>query len=158
MVYSRLLPLLDSYQSNDQCGVRPCIRLDDALVVAESIISKCNEFNLPLWIASLDIEKAFDRVSRACIFDALRAQEINEPMISLPIQLYSRQTEASSGSNTFSNRRGVRQGDVISSVLFNAVLEHAFRKWKARLQHHGWLLDNTIAERITNIKYADDIM
>ena len=44
------------------------------LVVAETIISKCNEFNLSLWIASFDIEKAFDRVSRACIFDALRPQ------------------------------------------------------------------------------------
>ena len=31
----------------------------------------------------------FDRASRACIFDALRKKGINEPMITLLIELYS---------------------------------------------------------------------
>ena len=68
MVYSQLFTLLDNYQSNDQCGFRLGMRLDDAPVVGETIICKCNELNLPLWIASLDIKKAFDRVSRACLY------------------------------------------------------------------------------------------
>ena len=141
MVYSRLLPLLDSHQSNDQCGFRPGMRLDDALVVAETVISKCNEFNLPLWIASLDIKKAFDRVSRACIFEALRAQGISEPMIALLIELYSCQTGATSGSKTFSILRGVRQGDVISSPVqccsrtcFSKMESEASRPWVATRQ------------------------
>ena len=82
----------------------------------------------------------------------------NEPTIALLIELYYCQTGDTSESKTFSIRRGVRQGDIISSILFNAVLEHAFRKWKARLQDHGWLLDNSISERNTNIRYADDMM
>ena len=128
IMYSRLLPLPDSYHNINQCGFRPGLRLDDALVMAEIIISKCNELNLYLWIVSFGIKKAFDRVSRACIFDALRAQGINEPMIALLIELYSCQTGATSGSKTLSMRRGVHQGDATSSILFNAVLEHAFRK------------------------------
>ena len=89
MVSSRLLMLLASYESNDNCRFRLGMRLDDAFVVAETIIFKCNEFSLPLYIASLDIKKAFDRVFRAGIFDALQAQEINEPMIALLIELCS---------------------------------------------------------------------
>ena len=42
-------------------------------------------------------------------------------------------------------------------MLFNAALEIAFRKWKTRLSHHGLLL-HVNHERLTNTRYADDIM
>ena len=50
----------------------------------------------------------------------------------------------------------VKQGDVISPILFNAGLEHAMRKWKAKLVHHGVQLGHV--SRLTNIRYADDLM
>ena len=61
-VYNRLLPILDRHQSHDQYNFRPSIRLEDALVVAEGMISKCNEHHLPIWLASLDHEKTFDKI------------------------------------------------------------------------------------------------
>ena len=45
---------------------------------------------------------------------------------------------------------------VISPILFNAGLEHAMRKWKAKLFHHGVQLGH--GNRLTNIRYADDLM
>ena len=42
-------------------------------------------------------------------------------------------------------------------MLFNAGLETAIRRWRARLQTHGLLLCNG-SERLTNIRYADDLM
>ena len=57
---------------------------------------------------------------------------------------------------TFPIQRGVKQGDVISPLLFNAGLEHAMRKWKLRLQHCGFDLGN--GEILTNMRYADDVM
>ena len=110
------------------------MRVDDALIVSETIFSKYNEFKLQLGIASLDIKHGFDGVSRAYIFDALCAQGTKEPMIALLVELYFRRAGGTSGSNTLPLRRGVRQGDVISSVLFNAVLEHAFRTWMTTRQ------------------------
>ena len=41
-------------------------------------------------------------------------------------------------------------------VLFNAGLEHAMRKWKTKLVHHGVQLGH--GSRLTNIRYADDLM
>ena len=61
------------------------------------------------------------------------------------------------GNDYFDIQRGVKQGDVISPMLFNVALEIAFRKWKLRLTHHG-LLVNVDHERLTNSRYADDIM
>ena len=69
-------------------GFRLGIRLEDALVVLETLISKTREWNIPLWIASLDLKKAFDKISFSCIFSALCAQGISDEMVSLLLDLY----------------------------------------------------------------------
>ena len=63
------------------------------------------------------------------------------------------------GLHQFPITRGVRQGDILSALLFNAVLEHAMQKWKRKLRSHGFCLhpDNE-HERLTNVRYADDIL
>ena len=48
MLYNRLLHQLDSCQHFDQCGIRPGVRIEDALVVVETLISKTLEWNVPL--------------------------------------------------------------------------------------------------------------
>ena len=57
----------------------------------------------------------------------------------------------------FAIHRGVKQGDVISSIILNATIEFVFQRWKTRLHSHGWLLDSRYL-RLTNIRYADDMM
>ena len=44
-----------------------------------------------------------------------------------------------------------------SPFLFNAGLEVAIRRWKGRLLEHGLVLGGGRA-RLTNIRYADDLM
>ena len=57
----------------------------------------------------------------------------------------------------FDISRGVRQGDVLSPMLFNAALESVMRRWKRRLHDHGLLLAPQF-ERLTNLRYADDLL
>ena len=59
----------------------------------------------------------------------------------------------------FPIKRGVRQGDVLSPSLFNTVLEDALRKWKRRLTNHGVsIVNDAEVPRLTNIRYADDLL
>ena len=51
----------------------------------------------------------------------------------------------------------MKQGDVLSAILFNCVLDSVFVKWKAQLFHEGIQVRGS-GERITNIRYADDIL
>ncbi|OLP93183.1 Retrovirus-related Pol polyprotein from type-2 retrotransposable element R2DM [Symbiodinium microadriaticum] len=70
--------------------------------------------------------------------------------------LYSSQTGSVSDSRKFHIGRGVKQGDIISPLLFNAGLEHAIREWKACLHDEG--IHIGAPANLTNIRYADDLM
>ena len=84
-------------------------------------------------------------------------QGVPDHYTNLLAALYADQTAATRGSRPFPIRRGGKQGDIISPISFNAGLELAFRKWKKRLTTKWQLLDGD-GGRLTNARYADDIM
>ena len=91
------------------------------------------------------------------LFRSLRRQ-MDHDYVALLELLYKTQ-HGNVGTHCFPITRGVRQGDVLSPVLFNVVLECAMAKWKTKLRSHGFCLhpDNE-HDRLTNIRYADDIL
>ena len=46
---------------------------------------------------------------------------------------------------------------MLSAIIFNCVLDIAFENWKTSLVHEGLLLEGDF-ERLTNTRYADDIL
>ena len=87
-------------------------------------------FRIPLWLASLDLRKAFDRIEWTQLFEALKDQGVPEEYLSLIATLYDGQVGSLGQQGQFDIKRGVKQGDVLSPVLFNAGLELAIRRWK----------------------------
>ena len=138
MLYGRIRPLLDAQQSEEQTGFRAGIRIEDALMIFETMASRCAEFQLPLWMASLDLKKAFDRVEHFALFEALRDQGLPEAELAILLDLYWDQTGSANGSRRFSILRGIKQGERFSSLFFNVVIENVFWHWKDKLDEHGW--------------------
>ena len=99
--------------------------------------------------------KSWSNVDQSTIGDPAEKLGVSRPYLKLLAALYCNQTGDVNGK-TFPIQRGVKQGYVISPLLFNAGLEHAMRKWKLRLQHCGFDLGN--GEIFTNVRYADDLM
>ena len=55
-------------------------------------------------------------------------------------------------------KRGTKQGDPISSTLFNAVLESAMRPLKHRWTNLGYGIDMGNGEFLQNARFADDVL
>jgi hypothetical protein len=73
-------------------GFRSTTGVDDALLVLECVIGKSIEWNVPLWIVSIDLRKAFDRVCYSSLFDALMEQGVDESYLALLTRVYSGQS------------------------------------------------------------------
>ena len=61
------------------------------------------------------------------------------------------------GSESFRDSRGVMQGDILSTILFNCVLDLAFERFKDNLGDQGIFIANG-CQRLTNIRCADNVM
>ena len=156
MIYTRINGILNFHQSDEQIGFRSGFRIEDAFLVFESIVEMSLEYNVDLWIISIDLRNTFDQIEHVALFDAMREHQVPEAYIHLIGALYSNQSGKVDNSDHFEIRRGVKQGDVISALLFNCALDIAFYRWKQRLGDHGILMSN--GRRMTNIRYADDIL
>ncbi len=97
---------------------------DDALHVLRMVVEKAAQWGEKLWMATLDVEKAFDKVHQDKLLEALMAFEIEVSVVSVLRKLY-RGMEAyvqlwlGAESRRFEVQRGVRQGDSLWPVLFN---------------------------------------
>jgi hypothetical protein len=157
LLLNRLAPFLEHEQPADQLGFRRGLGIDDAMVVLENVCGKCLAWESDIWFASLDLQKAFDRIEHDSLFQALQAQGVPDTYLQVLRRLYAGQSGIVRGSNcVFDITRGVKQGDVLSPMLFNSGLEPAMRNWKQSLKSHG--LHVGAVDRLTNIRYADDLL
>ena len=79
-----------------------------------SELSKSVEFNVLLWIVTIDLRTSFERVDHAGLFRALRSQMVHGH-VALLERLYKTQF-GNVGTYCFPISRGVRQGDVLSPI------------------------------------------
>ena len=88
------------------------------------------------------------------------AQGLDEGYCAMLERLYDKQEGILGDERRFPSNSGVRQGDVLSPLLFNSELESAIQSWKRKLSsNHGVaLIPDAEAERMTNIRFADDLL
>ena len=102
----------------------------------------------------IDYSKAFDTVNHEQLISSLPGTEVDDNDIAVIAQLYWQQiTRIRKGSDLTEPvkiKRGVRQGCVLSPVMFNLYTEHIFRK----TNHIPGV--NINGHNINNLRYADD--
>jgi endonuclease/exonuclease/phosphatase family metal-dependent hydrolase len=163
LLYSRLYPILDLAQSPDQAGFRHNYSTLDHLFVFKMLQEKSEEFQLNTWAAALDFKKAFDSIDQLFIWEALEDQQVPIGYIRVLKDLYREQharVKTDRLSRSFQIQRGTKQGDPLSSLLFNAVLEKVMRRAKENFEakKYGIQLGTTDSSRLTNLRFADDVL
>eukprot|EP00973_Karenia_brevis_P050698 7042911-Karenia_brevis.AAC.1 len=160
VILARIGSTLDAKQTVEQAGFRSGFSVDDHLFTIVSVIDRLAEFNLPLWVCTIDYRKAFDTVEFRAIWEALLRQGIPRKYVCTLHHIYDGQIGkivAEKTSKPFKILRGTKQGDPISPVLFNSVLHEVFDniayKWNSR--KYGVQVGNRF---LSNLRFADDIL
>ena len=157
VITNRLERRLDDFQPSEQAGFRKGYSTIDHIHTLRQVIQKTEEYNLPLCLAFVDYEKAFDSVETWAVLESLQRCRIDYRYIEVLKCLYNNATMSvrvqEQSSKAIPLKRGVRQGDVISPKLFTATLENAFKllEWK------GFGI-NVNGKYITHLRFADDIV
>ncbi|EPB76542.1 hypothetical protein ANCCEY_04378 [Ancylostoma ceylanicum] len=86
---------------------------------------------MPLYLTFIDLKKAFDTVETEAVLEAMDNQVVPTQYIRIFRELYSNFTTRISqfyDDITIEVRRGVRQGGIVSPILFTATLEDVMRR------------------------------
>lgn len=131
-----------------QFGFRAGKSTTDAIFIVRQIQEKFLAKKKDLWMAFVDLEKAFDRVPRDVLWWALRKKGVDEWLVSVIRSMYAGATTSvklSEGESAeFEVKVGVHQGSVLSPLLFITVMDALSDEFKEGLP---W-----------ELLYADDLV
>ena len=133
---------------DSQFGFVPGRGTTDAIFVVRQLQEKYLAVNKRLYMAFVDLEKAFDRVPRKVIWWALRKLGVEEWIVRLVKGMYANaqsRVHVSEGfSKEFEVKVGVHQGSVLSPLLFIIVLEALSREFRAGVPWEDLYADDLV--------------
>ena len=110
-------------------------------------------------MAFIDFRKAFDSVSHTKLWRVLSAMGVHPNSVKLLTNLYNNQQASvrieKELTEWFRVGKGVRQGCLVSPVLFNFYSEEIMRESADEL---GWIGVTISGRTINNLRFADDIV
>jgi hypothetical protein len=120
-----------------QFGFMPGKGTTDAIFIVRQLQEKFLAKKQDLYMAFVDLEKAFDRVPREVVWWALRSLGVDEWLVSVIKAMYADTSTMVKLNGKMSKgirvRVGVHQGSVLSPLLFIIVLEALSRKFRGGL-------------------------
>lgn len=152
---TRLERKANDWIGKDQFGFRNGCGTREAIGVMRVLSERSMEFQQELYVCFVDFEKAFDRVNWTKLMMVLRQIGIDWRDRRLIAQLYLRQT-ASVRTRTGTTDpaiigRGVRQGCLVSPILFNIYAEAMLRE--ALEEVEGVRVGGQL---VKSVRFADD--
>jgi len=133
----RLESKIDSNLGNDQSGFRKDKGTREAILSLRILIEKQIRVNKDVLIAFVDLEKAFDNVNWDKMFNILKRLEITYNDRRVIYNLYKNQViqiQLDGIEEVARIGKGVRQGYILSHILFNMYIEEAIKEIKNEIQ------------------------
>jgi hypothetical protein len=132
IIMQRVYQQADKQMGEWQTAFRRGRGLGDAVFTLRMVMSRCREFNQPVHMAFVDLQKAYDSVDRDMLWLALKWYGVHPKLQALLQDLHvGTQAAVKLGGfrakEWFDVRTGVRQGCVIAPLLFNMFMDLVVR-------------------------------
>ena len=88
IITTRLEKKLDETQPREQAGFRSMYSTTYHIHAIHQLKEKCREYNIPLCVAFVDYEKAFDSIQTQAILTSLQEQGIEDVYIEILKDIY----------------------------------------------------------------------
>ena len=115
-----------------QCGFRPARSCADQLFCLRHLTDLALQRQHRLHLCFVDLQRAFDSLSRPALWAILRARGLPEQLVLLLQDLHTetrcKVRVGSTRSGSFDTPWGVQQGDPIAGLLFNIFIDHVVRE------------------------------
>lgn len=140
VVKDYLEPSLELVFHNSSFGYRPRRSAHDALAQCQQ---NCIRY---AWVVDVDIKGFFDNISHSILLELLE-KHIQEKWVLMYVERWLKAGVEQQGGSITDRTKGTPQGGVISPLLANLYLHHAFDKWM-----------DEINPQCPFERYADDIV
>ena len=155
VIKKRITPIIERKLSENQLGFRKGRGTREGIFQVRQLGERLIQKNRKLYMAFIDYSKAFDRVQHQKLMEVMKRTGIPELERRLIANLYWGQTAVvkigSEISESITVKKGVRQGCILSPVLFNLYTDYMIDEAFEDLEGV-----NVNGENFTNIRYADD--
>lgn len=159
IVLERIKERINSTLKKHQTGFRSGHSCVDNINTLRIIIEQSTELNSPLHLMFVDFEKAFDRVKQEYIWKSLNRRGIPEKIVAIIKASYenARSYVLHCGQLTepFEVQQGVRQGCILSPILFLTVVDDVMTTAVGENERNG--IQWHTFKRLSHLDYADDV-
>ncbi len=132
VILNRVQLLLDKQLLDEQAGFRANRSTIDQIFTLKMIMEKSRDYNKPLYICFIDLQKAYDSVNRELLWQICKHYGLTDKIVRM-LQLLHKDTKAQvriNGdlSDSFNIETGVLQGGISSCILFNILFDFIMRR------------------------------
>ncbi len=159
IIYNRLTDIIEPFLRQEQSGFRPRRSCIDQINSLRLIIEQSVEWNASLYMCFIDFKRAFDSLNHRALWNSLYKFGIPLKIINMIRLLYnnasSRVLHKGYLSGDIPVNAGVKQGCILSPLLFNIALDSVMRNVNSELNGITWDMCNQ--RKLCDLDYADDI-
>ena len=139
VILARMCPVIEGRISECQAGFRKARGCADQIFTLRRVMEQARDKKMSLSLCFVDFKAAYDSLNRGGLWRILRRYGVSDKMCNIIRALYGSSKSAvrvdGELSDWFSVKTGVRQGCVLSPMLFNIYMDHVIREALEGVKH-----------------------